>query len=275
MSRMIRNTPRPRLWTRKRVLRRSRADLDDPETTGLDELADEFDESEEDTDLEPGDGEVAEAEAPAEEEASTGPDDALGLYLRQMGAIPLLTRDKELALARRLEHHRNRFRRAALLCVRVLGRVADKFEQIAGGQAPIDPNVDVYSSPQLKLSRLQIQSRLSRNLTTLKRLLGQEMQEFAAGVRDEFPGSVKVWQRVRLHRLTKCGKLAAELSPRTELLERWTGELADVADELKHHVKAHAAAGCPHDRAKASKAAPRRHHPRRPDSRRIHGISRK
>ncbi|HEY3787638.1 MAG TPA: sigma-70 family RNA polymerase sigma factor, partial [Urbifossiella sp.] len=90
-------------------------------------------------------------------------------------------------------------------------------------------------------------------LTTLKRLLGQEAQEFAAGVRDEFPGSIKVWQRVRLHRLTKCGKLASELSPRTELLERWTGELADVGDELKHLVKAHAVAGCPHDRAKAAK----------------------
>jgi RNA polymerase primary sigma factor len=221
--------------------------------TGLDDIADEFDESEEDTDLESEEGASAEAEPVSEDEPGNGPDDALGLYLRQMGAIPLLTRDKELALARKLEYHRNRFRRAALLCVRVLTRVADKFEQIAGGQAPIDPHVDVYSSPELKLSRLQILARLGKNLFTLKRLLGQEAEEFAAGVRDEFPGSAKVWQRVRLHRLTKCSKLAAELSPRTELLERWTGDLADVADELKHLVKAHAAASCPHDRTKAAK----------------------
>jgi len=48
----------------------------------------------------------------AEENA---PDDALGLYLRQMGAIPLLNREQELALAQRLERKRNRYRRAALL----------------------------------------------------------------------------------------------------------------------------------------------------------------
>src|SRR5262249_1166959 len=49
-----------------------------------------------------------------ESDESTGPDDALGLYLRQMGAIPLLNRQQELDLARRLETARSRYRRAAL-----------------------------------------------------------------------------------------------------------------------------------------------------------------
>ena len=46
---------------------------------------------------------------------SSGADDALGLYLRQIGAIPLLNRAQELALAKRLENKRDRFRRAALM----------------------------------------------------------------------------------------------------------------------------------------------------------------
>ena len=41
-----------------------------------------------------------------ESEDAHAPDDALGLYLRQMGAIPLLNRDQELALAERLEMRR-------------------------------------------------------------------------------------------------------------------------------------------------------------------------
>ena len=44
--------------------------------------------------------------AEGETEDSHAPDDALGLYLRQMGAIPLLNRDQELALAERLELRR-------------------------------------------------------------------------------------------------------------------------------------------------------------------------
>src|ERR1017187_8273179 len=39
------------------------------------------------------------AAVPSEGEDSHGADDALGLYLRQMGAIPLLNREQELALA--------------------------------------------------------------------------------------------------------------------------------------------------------------------------------
>src|SRR5262245_14853487 len=45
---------------------------------------------------------------------NNGPDDALGLYLRQMGAIPLLNRDQELKLARQLETARMRYRRSVL-----------------------------------------------------------------------------------------------------------------------------------------------------------------
>ena len=48
------------------------------------------------------------------EYGSNGPDDALGLYLRQMGSIPLLTREQELTLAKRLETARRRYRRAVL-----------------------------------------------------------------------------------------------------------------------------------------------------------------
>jgi len=192
-------------------------------------------------------------DAVGEDDYSSGPDDTLGLYLRQMGAIPLLTRDKELSLAQRLEHHRNRFRAAALLCPRVLGRLLEKFEQIAAAETPIDPNVDVYSSGELRLSRIQIIARLTRNLNTIKSLLDQESRVFAAGARDEFPGTASDWKWDRFRRLAKCRRLALELSPRTELLERWTDELNDVADELSHLVVAHAAAGCPADRSKQEK----------------------
>ena len=254
-----------------RMFRNSRTEPhDDPETRTVEgllpredesptvddefDLGDEFDEGE-DTALEsPEVRSPVEEEAPAEEEYASGPDDALGLYLRQMGAIPLLTRDRELALAQKLEHHRDRFRRAALLCVQVLTRVAEKFGQIAAGNAPIDPHVDVYSSPELRLGRAQILSRLASNLMTLNRVLEREASEFAEGVHDEFRGSVEAWRRARLQRMVKCCKLVAELSPRTELLERWTDDLVDVADELKHLVKAHTAAACPADRAKAAKA---------------------
>src|SRR5687767_6114676 len=69
---------------------------------------DRYDE-EEDKDEEEFDGE---AEEQLDEDAGSAPDDALGVYLRQMGAIPLLNRKQELDLAQKLERHRSRFRKA-------------------------------------------------------------------------------------------------------------------------------------------------------------------
>src|SRR5262245_49050469 len=68
-------------------------------------------------------------EGPAAETSSShGADDSLGLYLRQMGAIPLLNRQQELALARRLERGRSRFRKSVLWSWYVLEQVAATFE---------------------------------------------------------------------------------------------------------------------------------------------------
>lgn len=224
-----------------------------------DELADDLDSgADDDTALEPDaepDALDGSGVSPDRDEGdySGGPDDALGLYLRQMGAIPLLTREKEILLARRLEHFRNRFRAAALLCPHVLARTVEKFEQITAGQTPLDPNVDVYSSEDLRLARSQIVARLGTNLPTLKALLEYESKVFAAGIRDDFPGSIAAWRRDRFTRLKKCRKLALELSPRTELLERWVDELNDVADELRHLVKAHSGTGGPADRVRGDR----------------------
>src|SRR5205807_184990 len=117
------------------------------------------------------DEEAQEAQPEVEEESSHGggADDALGLYLRQMGAIPLLNREQELALARRLEGARRRFRRAALASGHILNRVLQTFEAVLEGRLAIDPVIDVITS--LGLSRDRILSRMPYNVRTLRRVL--------------------------------------------------------------------------------------------------------
>lgn len=191
-----------------------------------------------------------------EREAVTGDggaDDGLGVYLRQMGAIPLLTREQELELAQRLEYHRNRFRAAALLCPIILLRVREMFERIATDRLPLDPHIDIYSSEELRLSRSQIIKRLRPNLATLTHLLDRLRAVFLAGIRDEFRGTHEQWRRARWRCLAKCRRLAAELSPRTEILERWMDQLTDIADELSHLILAQAIAVSPTERAQREK----------------------
>lgn len=217
------------------------------------------DDAEDDTDLDTefDDEELAdvaaEAARVAEEADNGGADDALGLYLRQMGAIRLLKRDEEVAIAERLERARTRFRNAALFCAHVVARATTILERSHSGQTAIDPLIDVYSTEEMKLSRLQIMARMPHDLPLARKLLREEADAFAAGLR---LGQTKhpVWKKARFRRLSKLNKLLSELSPRTELLERWTDELQEFVEEMDRLSRAVSGAISADDRTRRKMA---------------------
>ncbi len=167
-------------------------------------------------------GEPAHADE-ADPESTSGPDDTLGLYLRQMGAIPLLNRAAELSLAKRLEKARQRYRRAALSNWLTLSRVVEAFERVQAGKLALDPTIDVVTS--LKLSRDEILKRMPHNLRTLQPVLATSSSTFRTLRRTtSVSGRTRVRRALR-RQLYKAIRLIEELSPRTELLERLSDDL--------------------------------------------------
>jgi RNA polymerase primary sigma factor len=135
-------------------------------------------------------------------EESLGGDQVLGMYLRQMGSIPLLNRKQELDLAQRLDKASQRYRRAALWNWDVLARVRASFEAVRAGESSLDRHIDVV--PGLGLTAERIRARLGRLLGRLRKLL------------EERAGKKALRQAVRL---------AEQLSPRMDLLQRWIEEV--------------------------------------------------
>ncbi len=178
---------------------------------------------------------AVEDEAPANH--GGGSDDALGLYLKQMGAIPLLNREKELSLATRLEKARARYRRAALFCWWSIQRITGMFELIQAGKMPIDPQIDVVHS--LGLDRDTIAARLPHNLSTLKQLLRAAAKQFRLEQRCRSAEGRSKAQRQRWRQLRKAIRLVEELSPRTELLDAMAEEY-DRTYQSVHDLEAQA-----------------------------------
>lgn len=192
----------------------------------------------------------AEEHAPAD----SGPDDALGLYLRQMGAIPLLSRKEEITLAERLERARTRYRRAALSNWRVLDLVVQTFQKIRAGQMALDPNIDVVTT--LGLTRDKILERIPHNLPTMRRVLDRANESFRQMLRvTSQPARLRarreLWRSVR-----KGIILAEEIAPRIDLLDRWTEELREQCDQLNEmHRQSEAGGRSAADRERRSQAA--------------------
>jgi RNA polymerase primary sigma factor len=166
----------------------------------------------------------------AADDLVSGPDDALGLYLRQMGAIPLLSRAQELELALRLETARRRFRHAALCNWEVLDHVLEAFSRVQEGRLAIDPTIDVVVS--LGLTRERILQRLPHNLKTLAHLQESSRREFRVCLRSTTPTARARWNRYLAAQLRKACALAEELSPRIELVERWTEGMFQKAAKI-------------------------------------------
>ncbi len=222
-------------------------------TTTANASLDEDGEDDTDLDTEFDDDELAAAAAEAariaEEADGSGVDDALGLYLRQMGSIHLLKRDEEIAIAERLERSRNRFRKAALFCAHVAARATTTLERVLSQGAAVDPLIDVYSTEEVRLSRLQIVARMPHDLPLARKILREEAEAFAAGLRLNQTKHAG-WRKARYRRLSKLNKLLGELSPRTELIERWVEELYAFTEEMAGLSRAVRGATSADDRAR-------------------------
>src|ERR671933_952973 len=112
-----------------------------------------------------------------DEEDSRRIDDPVRMYLTQMGEIPLLKREQEIALAKKIEVTRKRFRRKVLECDGALHQVVETLKRVHQGDLPFDRTVKVSLTENLEKDK--IMARMPHNLRTIEHLMEQNTEEFA------------------------------------------------------------------------------------------------
>jgi RNA polymerase primary sigma factor len=169
------------------------------------------------------------------------------MYLTQMGEIPLLTRQQEISLAKRIEVTRALFRRKLLECDFVIQYAVRILNRVHKGELPFDRTVQVSVTDRLE--KEQILGRLPHNLTTVEELLKRNKSDY----RTAFTKSVKIasrrdtWRKLNRRRL-RTVKLVEELGLRTQRIEtmiRTLDEFSRRADDLKSQIDAHKRARLP------------------------------
>jgi len=157
--------------------------------------------------------------------------DPVGTYLKQIGEIPLLTRDEEIAVARRLQESRERYRRAVLGSDYVLQAAVGVLQRVCARRMPVHQGVDVSFGDVAGKRRLLRQ--LPPNLETLRALLRENRNDFPSVLDAESPSpsARSAWRRMLVRR-RKARRLVEESRPRLRLLEPAVDELDRIAKEM-------------------------------------------
>jgi RNA polymerase primary sigma factor len=174
-----------------------------------------------------------------EEEDSRRIDDPVRMYLTQMGEIPLLKREEEIALAKKIEVTRKRFRRKVLECDGALRKVVDTLKRVHSTELPFDRTIKVSLTENLEKDK--ILQRMPHNLKTLDHLMELNEQEFQLLLDPRTPEDEKrrLRRTIRLRR-RKAVTLVEELSIRTQKIQPLMKTMEQTSirmDELEQQIE--------------------------------------
>ena len=202
-------------------------------------LIDEADAAETTTDTANIAEEVLAAEAEAAFEDSDGDgrhiDDPVRMYLTQMGEIPLLTREKEISLAQKIEVTRRRFRRKVLECDYALRNVFETLKRVHAGDLPFDRTIKVSQTENLEKDK--ILQRMPHNLRTLEPLMEHNVDDFNRLIDDRPDARPDETEREEIRKRLKTRRrktvtLVEELSIRTQKVQPLMKKLEQISHRM-------------------------------------------
>ena len=164
---------------------------------------------------------------------SEGPwsDDPIRLYLMQMGEIPLLSRDREIRLAKKVENNRAKFRSLMLENHSILESAVSTLEQVYEGKLPFDRTLQVSVTDELEKD--QILGRMPHSLRTLPELVKRNRADYRVALSKSQPKKKRreAWRRLGRRRKRAVG-LIEELGLRIGRIEAMYQPLVELSERV-------------------------------------------
>jgi len=164
-------------------------------------------------------------------------DDPVRMYLTQMGSIPLLTRNEEIRLAKKIETTRMIFRRRCLESDYIITQVVEILRDVKESRLPFDRTMRVSTLDDQ--AKNKIATRIPANLPTIERLLElnrEDWDELDALRRGD--GTIRLTKNARGIqnridvRRRRMAMLIEELSLRTGRIVPLMRKLKSISDKI-------------------------------------------
>ena len=174
--------------------------------------------------------------------------DPVKMYFRQMGDIPLLSRDQEGRLAKTIERTRSQWLRYLLRSDYVLRHVYRLFQLVLDKKRPFDNVFQIDSG-----DRRKYETKLRHNADSLRKVLARNEKDYRTALSRSRPRAERdeAWKQLAW-RCDRGAKLVEEMRIRTRLVESMIKTLrrySEKVDELQEWIADHKASRRPvHER---------------------------
>mgnify|MGYP003869593831 CR=1 FL=1 len=158
-------------------------------------------------------------------------DDPVRMYLTQMGEIPLLTRQEEIALAKKIEITRKIFRSRVLESDYCLAAAVEILHQVDEGDLPFDRTMKI-STAEDQADKATIGQRIPINLASARKMLELNRRDWEA-LRNARTKREQEQLKLAIRRRRRRGvKLLEELSLRTSRVIPLMKKLASISQKM-------------------------------------------
>jgi RNA polymerase primary sigma factor len=175
------------------------------------------------------DDDIAEEHDSTEGDAAI--DDPVRMYLMQMGEIPMLNRESEVAAAVQIEATRRRFRRTMLCSDYLLHAAVELLQKVSDGTLRLDRTIEISVTNTSEKKR--ILKRITPNLVTARKLLDLNRGDYRVAVSKRASAAEKrgAWRRL-ICRRNKIVRLIEELNLRIQRLLPLMTQLHEIASRM-------------------------------------------
>ena len=169
-------------------------------------------------------------------------DDPVRMYLTQMGEIPLLTREEEISLARKIELTRKQFRKEVLSCGYGMKTAIEILEDVLKGELAFDRTLKVNQQDP-EVGKADLSDRLPGNIATLRLIYEAARKDFARLCEEGVPAEESQALKKRIFsRRRKAVALIEELNlqgkkvrPMIDLVESRIAEMNRLSARLQRY----------------------------------------